>query len=135
MKGAYVLLIQLESGKEIGVGSLGTIHFPQGFYLYIGSAMNGIKARVNRHLRNTKKIHWHIDYLLKNAKVIQAYNKEGKKGLECSLSRKLNKNFLAIPRFGSSDCSCTGHLFLGEKEDLIQFLQKNNMKKFDLHGL
>jgi Uri superfamily endonuclease len=135
LKGAYALLINLDKDEEIKVGSLGTIHFPAGFYLYIGSAMNGIEGRVKRHLRKSKKIHWHIDYLLKNARITKTFYRAGSKGLECSLARQIGNRFLAIPRFGSSDCSCSGHLFFGGKEDLIQLLLKNNMKQLDLRGL
>ena len=132
LKGVYALLINLDSDEEIRVGSLGTIHFPKGFYLYIGSAMNGIEARVTRHLGKTKKIHWHIDYFLKNAEITNVYYKEGGKGLECSLARQCKKGFLAIPRFGSSDCACTGHLFYEEKDELVQCVINNKMRALDL---
>lgn len=132
LKGAYALLIELVKDEEIVVGGLGTFHFPMGHYLYIGSAMNGIEARVKRHLGKTKKIHWHIDYLLKSADVINAYYKKGLKGLECSLAKQSKKRFLAIPRFGSSDCTCTGHLFFGEKDELVHCLVNNKMRELNL---
>jgi Uri superfamily endonuclease len=80
LKGAYTLVINLDSDTEIDVGSLGSILFPRGSYLYIGSAINGIEGRVTRHLRKTKKIHWHIDYLLKKAEITNLYYKEGERG-------------------------------------------------------
>ena len=132
MKGSYALLISHDKDEEIRVGSLGTIHFPKGHYLYIGSAMNGIEGRVRRHLGKIKKIHWHIDYLLKNADVINVDYKVGLKGLECSLARYFRKRFLAIPRFGSSDCACKGHLFFGGKDELEHCVINNKMKKLDL---
>ena len=33
--------------------------------------MNGLEQRVARHLRKDKKMHWHIDYLLKKAKILE----------------------------------------------------------------
>ncbi len=41
------------------------ISLRQGYYIYVGSAFGpgGVNARVSRHFRNTKKLHWHIDYL------------------------------------------------------------------------
>jgi Uri superfamily endonuclease len=132
LKGTYALLISLERDEEIRVGSLGTIHFPRGYYLYIGSAMNGIEGRVRRHLGKMKKIHWHIDYLLKNDEITNVYYQEGEKGLECSIAKDFQERFLAIPRFGSSDCTCTGHLFFGDKDELIECILKNNMKQLDL---
>ncbi len=132
LKGAYALQINLDRNEEIRVGSLGILQFPRGHYLYIGSAMNGIEGRVKRHLRKTKKNHWHIDYLLNNAEVIKVYYKEGKKGLECSLAWQCRQEFLPIPKFGSSDCACTGHLFFGDKDELVQCMNNNKMKELDL---
>ena len=132
LKGAYALLISLDRDEEILVGSLGTIHFPKGHYLYIGSAMNGIEGRVRRHFKKTKKIHWHIDYLLKDAEITKVYYKVGLKGLECSIAKQCKKRFLAIPRFGSSDCACTGHLFFGDKDELVQCVINTKMTELDL---
>ena len=132
LKGAYALLISHDKDEEIRVGSLGSIHFPKGHYLYIGSAMNGIEGRVRRHLRREKKVHWHIDYLLSYANIATVYFLEGQKGMECSLARQCKKGFLAIPRFGSSDCTCKGHLFYGDKDELVQCAINNKMKELDL---
>jgi len=78
MKGSYILLIKLLKDSEIKVGSLGTISFKKGFYVYVGSAMGGLEQRINRHLRKNKKTFWHIDYLLNNrgAKIIKVFYKE-----------------------------------------------------------
>ncbi|HSF57479.1 MAG TPA: DUF123 domain-containing protein [Candidatus Binatia bacterium] len=46
------------------MGKLGDAVFPAGTYVYTGSAMKGLAARVKRHCSRKKKIHWHIDYLL-----------------------------------------------------------------------
>ena len=63
--GSYILLLDLDNNLEIPVGKLGNISFQKGHYVYVGSALNGLDARIKRHLRKHKKIHWHIDYLLK----------------------------------------------------------------------
>lgn len=130
MKGCYALVISLERDEDIDVGSLGVIRFSKGYYLYIGSAMNGIEGRVRRHLRMDKTIHWHIDYLLKSAEIMNVYYKVGHKGLECSLAGACSQISHPVPGFGSSDCSCCGHLFFGNKKEFTECMQTNGMKRF-----
>jgi Uri superfamily endonuclease len=132
MKGIYALLIDLERDKDIGVGNLGSIYLPRGHYLYIGSAMNGIEGRVKRHLGKKKKTHWHIDYLLKQAKISDAYYLKGEKKQECIWAKRMAGKFKVIKKFGSSDCDCIGHLFYGEEEGLVQYITRNKMKKFQI---
>ena len=55
MKGVYLLLLQLDNSQQISIGRLGVQHFAKGFYAYVGSALNGIEPRVNRHISNDKK--------------------------------------------------------------------------------
>lgn len=132
MKGSYALLIHLKDEEDIRVGALGRIHFPKGHYLYLGSAMNGIKGRVKRHLRVEKKLHWHIDYFLKKAEVSAIYCLETSKRLECTLAKRFTDSFEVIPKFGSSDCSCKGHLFYGEREDIVNRALDCGMKELSL---
>ncbi|OGO05169.1 MAG: hypothetical protein A2Y91_04470 [Chloroflexi bacterium RBG_13_54_8] len=111
MKGVYALLIDLPEPREISVGRLGLVVFPRGVYAYIGSALKGIEARVDRHLRKNKKLHWHIDYLLQQAPVQRVVLCETEERLECVLAQYLSQEFPSIPGFGSSDCRCDSHLF------------------------
>lgn len=66
-KGVYVLILKLEEDSEIQIGRLGKLHFRNGFYAYIGSALGGGFKRVDRHINVSKGINhtkkWHIDYL------------------------------------------------------------------------
>jgi len=62
-KGIYILLIEIPREVHMEVGALGVMEFPRGFYAYCGSAMGGLRARINRHLRSEKKARWHVDYL------------------------------------------------------------------------
>ncbi|UCG70024.1 MAG: GIY-YIG nuclease family protein [Thermoplasmata archaeon] len=130
MKGSYALLIRLNKDTNIGIGAFMVIHFPKGYYMYIGSALNSIEGRVGRHLSNIKKVHWHIDYLLEKAEVSKVYYRESRKRTECSLADKFAGRFHVVPNFGSSDCRCIGHLFLGKKKELINCALKNGMKEF-----
>jgi len=127
MKGTYVLIIENKKNQEIKIGKLGTIFFKKGFYAYVGSAQNGLKQRINRHIRSDKKYHWHIDYLLKNTKIVNIYYKEGEKKDECIFSNILDKFFVFIPRFGCSDCKCNSHLYYSNESNFNKYLIKNNM--------
>ena len=112
--GIYNLIIQLYKDKEIKIGRLGTFVFPKGFYVYTGSAQNGLEKRINRHLSSNKKFHWHIDYLLSYTKIVQVLRYAGVKKDECKLNYLIAKSSGAAPavdKFGSSDCNCVTHLY------------------------
>ena len=114
--GIYNLIIKLSKKKEIRIGKLGTFVFPKGFYVYTGSAQNGLEKRINRHLSSNKKFHWHIDYLLSYAKVIKVLRYIGRKD-ECKLNNVTGQGSGATPvvkKFGSSDCNCVTHLYYFE---------------------
>jgi len=111
MKGIYALIISLKKDKKIKIGSLGNLNFKKGIYIYIGSAQNNLEKRLARHKSKTKKLHWHIDYLLKHAKIIKVLTKKGKKSLECKTAQHLLKIQEPIKGFGCSDCKCISHLF------------------------
>ena len=111
MKGSYVLLIQLTEEQTITIGSLKAIYFPRGYYAYVGSAMGGFKSRLNRHLKSNKKPHWHIDYLLEKASIVEIILCETNDRVECTVAQALDGQFYSIPGFGSSGCKCRSHLF------------------------
>ena len=113
MKGCYCLIIYVKRKSQITVGKkLGVIEFKKGIYVYIGSAMNSLEARLSRHLSDSKKLHWHVDYLLKddNCKIIDiVYNIDKK--VECDISQHLKTHAVGIKNFGCSDCNCESHLY------------------------
>ncbi|WP_405267624.1 DUF123 domain-containing protein [Methanobrevibacter sp.] len=112
MKGSYCLVVELDDEKTIKIGKrLGKIRFREGYYVYVGSAMNSLTARINRHLSDEKKLHWHIDYLLKNANITDIIFAESSKKMECDLSKAISNNSVGIKNFGCSDCSCESHLY------------------------
>ncbi len=61
MKGVYLLVMELPKNTSVMVGKHRLVHFQKGYYVYVGSALNGLEQRIERHLRKQKKIHWHID--------------------------------------------------------------------------
>ena len=115
-RGSYVLLMYLPEEHTVTIGSLGAVRFAGGHYAYVGSALGGLEARLNRHLRTDKKYHWHIDYLLKEAVPDAVITVETLKKTECAISRELSQRFDSVPGFGSSDCRCRSHLFFGVDE-------------------
>ena len=88
MRGIYLLLISLSKDTNITIGSLGKLSFKRGNYAYVGSSQNSIEKRIERHISNKKKIHWHIDYFLsnKNARFRKVLWKEAEKEEECKIA-------------------------------------------------
>ena len=112
--GTYVLVIELERDICIQVGSLGIRPFKKGIYLYVGSALGGLKARLARHLCQEKRIHWHIDSLLEQGQVREIWYHLSPKRHECTWARVLASLPGVCPfsaPFGASDCACKTHLF------------------------
>lgn len=111
----YQLEIVLAAPARIAVGRMGVYEFPAGRYIYTGSAKRSLEARIARHLRRDKRLHWHIDYLLASpsASVRQVH----RSGLaECTLNQQ-TAGTLLVAGFGASDCrqGCGSHLkYLGE---------------------
>jgi Uri superfamily endonuclease len=114
--GVYKLRIRLKRPRTICVGALGSFRFSAGWYVYTGSARNGLVQRVGRHLRHNKRKHWHIDYLLAVADEAEAFVLPGEKVTECELNAQLRGGKVLIASFGASDCRCEAHLaWLGKK--------------------
>jgi len=107
---SYQLDIILAEPTRLSIGQFGIYDFPVGHYVYTGSAKRNIEARIARHLRQDKKLKWHIDYLLASphasiSKVTQFVQ------AECEQNQK-TAGIVYIAGFGASDCSagCGGHL-------------------------
>jgi Uri superfamily endonuclease len=123
--GTYALFFLLEEGFSQDVGSLGRLRFARGVYVYAGSAMSGFEARLLRHARRDKRVHWHIDRLTSRAecRVVGAVTFGNGELDECAIVEAM----LSIPwvemgpaRFGASDHACGGHLVvLGERPELV----------------
>ena len=130
MKGSYLLVIKNENNAIIQIGKLGEIEFKKGYYIYVGSALNGLEQRIKRHLRLNKKIHWHIDYLLKNSKIIDVFYKENDTREECLIAKKLDEKLYSTTGFGCSDCKCKSHLFYGDYNEIKHIIERLNMKSY-----
>ena len=131
MKGTYVLIIFLEDDQKIMVGKLGNIFFKKGYYAYVGSALGNLEARLARHLRKEKKLHWHLDYLLGHAQIFEIIYTESEKRIECSIVRQL-LGLESVKGFGCSDCSCESHLFSSKYLDVLEDCANSAFNKLSL---
>jgi Uri superfamily endonuclease len=125
MKGSYILLLHLRKTTTIHIGSLGKISFEKGYYAYVGSALNNLHNRIKRHLRNRKKLHWHIDYLLQKAEIEKIYYIDTPEREECRIARELSDILNPVKNFGCSDCRCYSHLFYMNDNRVLQHIIQN----------
>ena len=121
--GLYILELKLLRPNFFIHKKLGNHELLPGYYYYIGSAQKNLDKRVERHLANYKKKHWHIDFLTSNKDflisdtfILKNFLKEG----ECKVVKQLEKRFVLnypIKSFGNSDCnSCKSHLLFSENQ-------------------
>jgi sugar fermentation stimulation protein A len=137
-RGSYVLILELTADRTLPIGRRGEHRlFRKGFYLYVGSAMAGLRSRIERHLRLRKRCHWHIDWLRSAARVHAALPIRASARLECDLADALSRTSdWSVPGFGSSDCDCDTHLF-GMSDDPLcsagfhRLLQYFRMDRYD----
>lgn len=106
--------MRVDKSVSVTVGKLGSFDLPAGRYVYSGSAKRNIAARLARHLSPTKKVKWHIDYLLAHpeVKIIGIRLSEED---ECEINQNTPGRVI-VPGFGATDCrkSCGSHLkYLG----------------------
>jgi Uri superfamily endonuclease len=128
--GTYALVLRLIQNSTIEVGAMGLFTFQAGFYVYVGSAFGpgGLRARLTHHLSPALHPHWHIDYLRKQADIMDIW-------FSCEPTRwehvwahvfsGMTDALIPFPRFGASDCNCTSHLFLFQSmPDIVLFSEK-----------
>jgi Uri superfamily endonuclease len=118
-KGAYVLLFKLDLALEVTLRTRRVVLEP-GTYGYCGSAMGpgGLDARIKRHLRRDKKVHWHVDQVTTQVPVSRAGTTS--RLSECDLVKRVlqsSASTIPVPGFGSSDCKvCASHFLKFESE-------------------
>jgi len=114
-QGIYLLVLHLPQARALGVGALGEFLFPEGWYVYVGSAHGpgGLDARLRRHRLPQKALRWHVDYLRAVADRVEAWAAPLPRERECEWARRLAQwpgARIPAPRFGASDCRCASHL-------------------------
>ena len=75
VSGTYVLVIDLSEPVAVSICGKPSALLAPGRYLYCGSAKGpgGLRARLARHMRHGKPIHWHIDRLTEAGTVLGAW--------------------------------------------------------------
>ena len=112
-RGAYALVMRFDAPVRFLRGQASHV-VTAGWYAYAGSAygLGGLRARLHRHFRRDKTLHWHIDHLTAAADRIFAVGVEG--GSECGVATRLvgsGRLRHGLTGIGSSDYnSCTSHL-------------------------
>lgn len=113
--GTYVVIFRCNAAASERVGRLGRIDLRKGYYGYVGSAFGpgGVRARISRHWRLHKKVHWHIDYLRHRLVPLGAWYSHAPRRLEHDWANCLGglPGATAVAGFGCSDCRCQAHLF------------------------
>ena len=114
--GTYALLLEATAIQDVPIGKLGVLHMLPGIYVYVGSALGpgGLAARVGRHALREKMLHWHIDYLRAETRLLAVWFARGANHGECRWSRMLKQAAGAqvpLAGFGASDCRCRSHLY------------------------
>ena len=112
-RGTYVLIVRVDQPLELAVGRLGKLTLASGTYAYVGSAHGpgGLRARLGRHMRADKPVHWHIDYLTAAAPITAIWLRVSPERLECAWAQEIiARGTVPVLHFGSSDCTCPAHL-------------------------
>jgi sugar fermentation stimulation protein A len=128
--GSYIIVLNLKNNHKSDIKSLGKVLFKEGYYLYVGSAKKNLTKRIQRHMRQRKKLYWHIDYLREEADFYSALPIRASSPLECKIAQSLKRiSDWVIPGFGASDCDCETHLF-GMNKDPFQSPQFIKMLQY-----
>lgn len=113
--GTYVLILRSEMTASVAAGRWGQLEIVPGYYAYVGSALGpgGLLARVSRHGRPGKKMHWHIDYLRRHTRLVSVWYCHSRSRLEHEWAGLISgfAKTTPIAGFGCSDCACRSHLF------------------------
>jgi sugar fermentation stimulation protein A len=80
----------------------------------MGRGSSSLPSRIKRHLRKTKRLRWHIDFLLNANVLVHGFvYAESATSVECEISKSLSKSSKVLVKgFGASDCKagCASHL-------------------------
>lgn len=133
----YCLIIELNQNSRIIIGKLGEFDFKKGYYVYIGSALNSIDGRIKRHLKDEKKLFWHIDYLLNssNSRIKEIILERSSEKWECSIAGEISKKGMTVNKFGCSDCKCNAHLYYFKNFEDAENTCLNSFKLLKLPAL
>lgn len=107
-KGTYVLLLRVSADLNLKTRAK-KFKIKRGYYIYVGSALSNLSARLKRHERRQKRNFWHIDFLLGRSELILAIAIVGPQRLEDSVASLCMGE--PVEGFGASDSALSSHLF------------------------
>ncbi len=113
-RGSYILVFRINAPLRVKT-KYGFTILERGIYAYVGSAFGpgGLRARISRHWRREKRVHWHIDWVTvsSSCKHLGVFVFPGER-LESHLAAVLGERFEPVPGFGASDSPEDSHLFV-----------------------
>lgn len=121
-RGIYFLLIRIP--QKIHLTIRGKEHtVSRGWCVYTGSAQKNLSARIQRHIRDEKKFHWHIDYLLaqsdvREARVLIGAVREDEE--KYALKWISLADDVPVLGFGASDSHIKAHLVWFKKRSTVE---------------
>ena len=88
--------------------------------------MGGLKRRLTRYLRPIERPHWHVDALCSAFRLTAIWVFPSADRLECRIARLLTREpgLTPVPRFGSTDCRCSSHLFYMREKEKAPLFEK-----------
>ena len=127
--GTYALIFSACQKGQAKIGRLGSLRFKPGFYLYVGSAFGpgGLKARIDHHLKEARRPHWHMDYLgpfLKLVEIWYTYDPVYREHQWAQIVSNTRGASVPLAGFGSSDCRCKAHLFLRSTKPSVKTFRR-----------
>lgn len=132
--GTYALVFGNTLSRTVRVGALDDIDIGPGYLVYVGSAFGpgGIRARIERHARSDKRLHWHIDYLGEYLSLEEALFTTAPERMEHAWAEALARLLeIAAPRFGASDCRCDSHLFYSKHRPELALPKQTGVWRID----
>jgi sugar fermentation stimulation protein A len=135
--GDYFVVLSLSEDRDIKTGSLGLVHYPKGYYVYVGSARKNLAARLARHQRKRKNFHWHIDYLRQEGNVEALVPVRTADDLEEEMAEAVSRIAdFEIKGFGATDKPSDSHLFGFSdnpihRKDFMQVVEDFRMNRLD----
>ena len=136
-KGNYVIVWENPDCGLALIPRFGNVTLPSGYYFYCGSAhgSGGLRSRTSRHLQNSHKKRWHIDYLKGNLHPIEVWWDTAEEENECAYAAflsSLNSTSVIVSGFGASDCSsgCQAHLIYALSDIQVGSIFQEFSRKF-----
>jgi len=121
-KGTYCIVFRFNSFSFATRGRK-RFSLKEGLYVYVGSAFGtgGLRGRILRHLKKDKPKHWHFDFITTHPSFepLEIWLFEEQK-VECKVASLIGETAEPVNGFGSTDCSCSSHLFKVKKLQVLK---------------